>query len=293
VTDVPLPAKGSTDWYSWAQDVEDATDQTHAATAAATANMLVKRDAAGRAQVADGSAAADLVTKGQLDQKANTAHTHGVTDLTATGTRDGTTVLHGDNTWKVASGGGTQVSVDAVDVATLAIDSASITAADLGITAPAIIAPPACLFTTAGAAAWPNANNGIFHRFSVPAQRSYRYINVGITTASGNFEAAVVRLSGAGHLSFTKIAGTGLLAATAGDQRLDLTAFDLTAGDYALVMWADNTTIQMRVLTNSGVATSRLTSEHGPMSTGIPTTGTLGSWGGARAVTGLSLEASI
>lgn len=35
------------------------------------------------------------------DSRAPTAHTHGVTDLTATGTRDSTTVLYGDNTWKV------------------------------------------------------------------------------------------------------------------------------------------------------------------------------------------------
>lgn len=34
------------------------------------------------------------------------AHTHPVTDLTATGTRDATTFLRGDNTWAVPSGGG-------------------------------------------------------------------------------------------------------------------------------------------------------------------------------------------
>lgn len=35
-----------------------------------------------------------------LDGKAATAHTHPVSDLTATGTRDATTVLWGDNTWR-------------------------------------------------------------------------------------------------------------------------------------------------------------------------------------------------
>ncbi len=34
------------------------------------------------------------------------AHTHGVTDLTATGTRDSTTYLRGDNTWATPAGGG-------------------------------------------------------------------------------------------------------------------------------------------------------------------------------------------
>jgi hypothetical protein len=51
-----------------------------------------------------GTAAAPTVPG--LAGKANTAHTHPVGDLTATGTRDATTVLYGDNTWKVPSGGG-------------------------------------------------------------------------------------------------------------------------------------------------------------------------------------------
>jgi hypothetical protein len=41
-----------------------------------------------------------------LDGKAPTAHQHGVTDLTATGTRDASTVLHGDNVWREPAGGG-------------------------------------------------------------------------------------------------------------------------------------------------------------------------------------------
>lgn len=41
-----------------------------------------------------------------LAGKAATAHTHGLTDLTATGTKDATTFLRGDNTWAVPAGGG-------------------------------------------------------------------------------------------------------------------------------------------------------------------------------------------
>jgi hypothetical protein len=37
---------------------------------------------------------------------ASLSHTHGVSDLTATGTRDATTILYGDNTWKIAPTGG-------------------------------------------------------------------------------------------------------------------------------------------------------------------------------------------
>ena len=40
------------------------------------------------------------------DARTPTAHTHAVTDLTATGTRDATTFLRGDNTWAVPAGGG-------------------------------------------------------------------------------------------------------------------------------------------------------------------------------------------
>lgn len=41
-----------------------------------------------------------------LSGKASTSHTHGVSDLTATGTRNSTTILYGDNTWKTAPSGG-------------------------------------------------------------------------------------------------------------------------------------------------------------------------------------------
>ena len=49
-----------------------------------------------------GAQAISTVTglQGALDGKAASAHTHPVTDLTATGTRDATTVLWGDNTWR-------------------------------------------------------------------------------------------------------------------------------------------------------------------------------------------------
>ncbi len=41
-----------------------------------------------------------------LSGKAASAHTHGVADLTATGTKDATTFLRGDNTWATPAGGG-------------------------------------------------------------------------------------------------------------------------------------------------------------------------------------------
>ena len=79
---VPLPSVGDTDWLDWAQQVHTAS------------------------------------TTG-LAGKANTSHTHPVTDLTATGTRDATTYLRGDNTWAVpsVSGGGTYTDEQAQDAA--------------------------------------------------------------------------------------------------------------------------------------------------------------------------------
>lgn len=51
--------------------------------------------------------ARDSEVTSQLSGKANTAHTHGVSDLTATGTKDTTTFLRGDNTFAVPPGSGT------------------------------------------------------------------------------------------------------------------------------------------------------------------------------------------
>lgn len=57
------------------------------ATAAATANQLVERDAAGRAKFADPSVAADVATKGYTDAqvatRAATSHTHAWADITS------------------------------------------------------------------------------------------------------------------------------------------------------------------------------------------------------------------
>lgn len=45
MTDIPRPTPGDTDWIDWADDEEAQSDLVAAATAAATANTLVKRSA--------------------------------------------------------------------------------------------------------------------------------------------------------------------------------------------------------------------------------------------------------
>lgn len=106
-----------------------------------------------------GSQAISTVTSLQaaLDGKATTSHTHGVTDLTATGTKDDTTYLRGDNTWATPAGGGggggavssvntetgavvldaadvgaTRLSVDGTYAATYDIDTTTVTPGDIG-----------------------------------------------------------------------------------------------------------------------------------------------------------------
>jgi len=61
------------------------------------------------------SSQTDLQTA--LNAKAASSHTHGVGDLTATGTRDSTTFLRGDNTWATPPAGGGGGTVTSVAVA--------------------------------------------------------------------------------------------------------------------------------------------------------------------------------
>lgn len=75
--------------------------------------------------------------KAVADTKANTSHTHPASDLTATGTRDATTFLRGDNTWAVPVGGGTDPWSHAV--ATVDTTNSTTTAANAtGLTIPAL-----------------------------------------------------------------------------------------------------------------------------------------------------------
>jgi len=159
--------------------------------------------------------------------------------------------------------------------------------------APAVITPPLAVLTPPSAAAWPAANLAILQRFSVPEARVYRYVNMVIDAASGNFQVAVVRLGGAGQTSYTRVMDSGVIAMpAAGNKHIDLGATLLLPGEYALAVWCDNTTATLRGAANGAVAATRLAAEITGATSGVPSSGTL-AWSSSRFVYGATLEADI
>lgn len=173
----------------------------------------------------------------------------------------------------------------------------SLTASDitarnnLGITVaaatPALIVAGAALLNPA-AAVWPAANRALFSRFSLATDTPLRYVLWRCDTSSGNVMLGIVRLSGADHGTFVRLANTGIIACpTAGDIRTDLGAVTYPAGDYAVFLWADNTTMQTRVATASVLPSQRIAGIASSLTTGVISSGPL-SWGNQYTV--LSVE---
>ena len=99
-------------------DVSDLTTTGRALLTSASAAAARTTLGLGGAAVLGVGTAAGTVAAGNdsrlSDARTPLAHTHGVNDLTATGTKDATTFLRGDNTWAVpAGGGGVSVAPDA------------------------------------------------------------------------------------------------------------------------------------------------------------------------------------
>jgi len=138
---------------------------------------------------------------------------------------------------------------------------------------PTVVAP---LYTAAvSAAAWPQADRAVFMRFPLLVTTPLRYANWVVGTQSGNVQVGVVALSGANRTSFTRVMSSGVIACpTAADIRTDLGLTTLPAGDYAMFIWADNTTVQTRYSTASSLPALRQCGV-ATISGGVGTSGTL------------------
>lgn len=153
------------------------------------------------------------------------------------------------------------------------------------------IIPPGSLIGLPAATGWAAANTAIFQRFTITEGGVYRYANFRVGTGSGNMQAAVVRLSGAGYINYDRVLDSGVVACTAGNKTLDMTSAYLAAGEYALALWFDNTTATVSRTTDSAVQAMRLSSSVAGLATGIPSSGTLGAWGSTgNYIGGLTLS---
>jgi hypothetical protein len=133
-----------------------------------------------------------------------------------------------------------------------------------------------------GAAVWPAVNTANFVRFSLTAPGIYRYYNWSVGVQSGNVQVGVVTLSGANRLSYARVMDSGVIACPAAATiRTDLGATLLAAGDYAMYLWADNTTFQTRQSSSSSLPIMRVGAAVPSLASGVPASGSLGSWGSA------------
>jgi len=154
--------------------------------------------------------------------------------------------------------------------------------------APSLVIPPASQGLSVSA--YPAANRGHFSRFSLTVGGDFRYILWEVGVSSGNVQVGIVKLSGTGLTTFTKVADSGVIACPAsGAVRTDLGVQTLTAGDYALFIWSDNTTMTTRY-SGSVPAAYRWTGSIGTQVGGLVTTGSL-AWGNAAA--GIALEGNV
>lgn len=157
---------------------------------------------------------------------------------------------------------------------------------------PNCIVPAASLYPPPGAAvAWPAPAAAIFHRFTVEVGGVYRYVKFRCSVGSGNLQAAVVALSGAGLGTYTRVMNSGIIPAVGGvDHALDLGSTYLNPGEYAIALWCDNTAATFwHGITPALTATKMAGKITSGLGSGIPSSGTI-TWEGDRYVSGLSLS---
>lgn len=156
-----------------------------------------------------------------------------------------------------------------------------------------IICPPAALISLpAAASAWPSANFAIMHRFHVPIGATYRYVNLHVEAGSGNFQVAVLRLSGGTFSDYTRVMDSGVVACTTGTKAVDLGATFLEPGEYAVAVWCDNTAATFFHGVSNAVQAQRMSAKVSSLAGGVPASGTV-TWNGDRFVSGVSVGLSI
>lgn len=158
------------------------------------------------------------------------------------------------------------------------------------ISGPEIIVPPGSSLAASASAAWGSANLAIFNRFHVPYRKAYRWSQFRIGVQSGNIQTGVVSLARTGTtVNATRVMDSGIIASpAAGGARIDLGATTLAPGDYALFLWADNTTFAVHQGIDNAVINSRFQFSASPAG-GVPATvltiGVSNRW-----IAGLTLE---
>lgn len=163
------------------------------------------------------------------------------------------------------------------------------------VVGPRTVTPPASLGGLATPAAWFATNYAIGHRFTLETKAQLRYINTRIGTPSGNIQAGVVRLYGAGLVFYHRVMNTGIIAApAAGRVSLDCGLTTLEPGEYGVFLWADNTTVTLphAFPTSKALLDGKLALDLGTQPGGVPLNGNLGGSNGGygeRYISGLTL----
>lgn len=157
--------------------------------------------------------------------------------------------------------------------------------------APKLVVPPLSVMALLAAATWGAANLAVLSRFALDQPTSLRYANIRIDVASGNWQVSVVALTGSGAGDYTRVMTTGVQAMpAAGDKRIDLAQTLLPPGDYAVVVWCDNTTAQLRTAANSSVPVTHLAAEVAGLVDGLPASGSGLVWNSSRIVGSVTIE---
>lgn len=152
---------------------------------------------------------------------------------------------------------------------------------------PNVINPAACTGTST-AVAWPLQYLGVFHRFHLVDGGVFTSASVSVVSGSGNIQAAVVQFDG---LNWTRVATSGIVAATTALSSISFGATYLAAGEYALVVWLDNNTATLRLSTDEGNRTLRASAHSTFTSAGIPASGTISAWNSNYGVRGSAVVA--